>query len=29
MTQRRMPNLLYILTAASFVAFLAARLLGH
>jgi hypothetical protein len=29
MTQRQMPNLLYILAAASLVAFLGVRLLGH
>jgi hypothetical protein len=29
MTQRQMPNLLYVLSAVSFVAFLAARLLGR
>jgi hypothetical protein len=29
MTQRQMPNLLYVLTAACFGLFLAARLLGR
>jgi hypothetical protein len=29
MTQRQMPNVLYVLMAGSFAVFLAARLLGH